>query len=97
MGATDAVIEAARLRLRPILMTTATTVLGLVPLSLGLGVGGEIQASLARVVIGGLLASTLVTLLLIPVTYNTVATWLARARAAKRRWSEEHMDQKATA
>jgi HAE1 family hydrophobic/amphiphilic exporter-1 len=97
MGATDAVLEAARLRLRPILMTTATTVLGLVPLSLGLGVGGEIQASLARVVIGGLLASTLVTLLLIPVTYNTVATWTARARATRRRWAEEQADQKATA
>jgi HAE1 family hydrophobic/amphiphilic exporter-1 len=97
MGATDAVLEAARLRLRPILMTTATTVLGLVPLSLGLGVGGEIQASLARVVIGGLLASTLVTLLLIPVTYNTVATWTARARATRRRWAEEPADQKATA
>jgi HAE1 family hydrophobic/amphiphilic exporter-1 len=97
MGATDAVLEAARLRLRPILMTTATTVLGLAPLALGLGVGGEIQASLARVVIGGLLASTLVTLLLIPVTYNTVASWSARARATRRRWAEEQTDQKATA
>ncbi len=96
MGAADAVIEAGRLRLRPILMTTATTVLGLAPLALGLGVGGEIQAALARVVIGGLLASTLVTLLLIPVTYTTVAGWLARARAARRHWSEES-DQQATA
>ena len=77
MGAAEAVVEAGRLRLRPILMTTATTVLGLVPLALGLGVGGEIQASLARVVIGGLLASTLVTLLLIPVTYTTFTGWLA--------------------
>ena len=97
MGAADAVLEAARLRLRPILMTTATTVLGLLPLSLGLGVGGEIQASLARVVIGGLLASTLVTLLLIPVTYNTVASWTAKARAAKRQWKDEEIDRQATA
>jgi HAE1 family hydrophobic/amphiphilic exporter-1 len=96
MGAADAVIEAGRLRLRPILMTTATTVLGLVPLALGVGVGGEIQAALARVVIGGLLASTLVTLLLIPVTYTTVAGWLARARASRRHWSDES-DQQATA
>ena len=88
MGAADAVIEAARLRLRPILMTTATTVLGLLPLALGLGVGGEIQASLARVVIGGLLASTLVTLLLIPVTYTTVAGRLARVRASRREWTD---------
>ena len=97
MGAADAVIEAGRLRLRPILMTTSTTVLGLVPLSLGLGVGGEIQAALARVVIGGLLASTLVTLLLIPVTYTTVAGWMARARAARRDWASDESDRQATA
>ncbi len=97
MGAAEAVIEAARLRLRPILMTTATTVLGLVPLALGLGVGGEIQASLARVVIGGLLASTLVTLLLIPVAYTGTAGWLARSRAARRQISSERSDRQATA
>jgi HAE1 family hydrophobic/amphiphilic exporter-1 len=57
-------------RLRPILMTTLTTVLGLFPLSLGLGEGGEAQAPLARVVIGGLLSSTLITLVLIPVVYS---------------------------
>ena len=68
----EAVVESARRRLRPILMTTLTTVLALLPLSFGWGAGGEIQASLARVVIGGLTASTLVTLLLIPVTYLSV-------------------------
>ena len=57
-------------RLRPILMTTFTTVLGLLPLSFGLGEGGEAQAPLARVVIGGLLSSTLITLVLIPVVYS---------------------------
>ena len=69
MGVRQAVVESGRLRLRPILMTTLTTILGLLPLSLGLGAGGEIQASLARVVIGGLTASTLVTLIFIPVIY----------------------------
>jgi HAE1 family hydrophobic/amphiphilic exporter-1 len=59
-------------------MTTATTVLGLVPLALGWGTGAEIQAALARVVIGGLLASTLVTLVLIPVAYTTTARLVAR-------------------
>jgi hydrophobic/amphiphilic exporter-1 (mainly G- bacteria), HAE1 family len=67
----NAVVESGKLRLRPILMTTLTTVLGLLPLSFGWGAGGEIQASLARVVIGGLTASTLITLVLIPVVYIT--------------------------
>jgi HAE1 family hydrophobic/amphiphilic exporter-1 len=97
MGAADAVVEAGRLRLRPILITTATTVLGLVPLALGLGVGGEIQAALARVVIGGLLASTLVTLVLIPVTYTTVANWVAVSRASRRQWADEEPDRQAIA
>ena len=65
----EAIIEAGRLRLRPILMTALTTILGLVPMALGFGMGAELQASLARVVIGGLLASTLITLLLIPLVY----------------------------
>ena len=78
-----AVIEAARLRLRPILMTTATTVLGLLPLSFAIGSGAELQAALARVVVGGLLASTLITLVLIPAIYVLVADYAAR-RAARR-------------
>ncbi|MAO64320.1 MAG: acriflavin resistance protein [Balneola sp.] len=77
----EAVIEAGRLRLRPILMTTLTTVLGLLPLSFGWGAGAEIQASLARVVIGGLTASTLVTLVFIPVVYVTADSILERVKA----------------
>ncbi|MDT8437101.1 MAG: efflux RND transporter permease subunit [Gemmatimonadota bacterium] len=65
----DAAVESARLRLRPILMTTLTTVLGLLPLALGVGIGADLQAALARVVIGGLLASTLITLVLVPTLY----------------------------
>lgn len=76
----EAVVEAGRLRLRPILMTTLTTVLGLLPLSFGLGAGAEIQASLARVVIGGLTASTLVTLVFIPVVYISADKILERAK-----------------
>ena len=64
-----AIIQAGERRLRPILMTTATTVLGLAPMALGIGEGAELQSPLARVVIGGLLASTLITMLLIPVLY----------------------------
>ncbi|HUT63527.1 MAG TPA: efflux RND transporter permease subunit, partial [Anaerolineae bacterium] len=66
----EAITTAGTRRLRPILMTTFTTVLGLLPLSFGLGEGGEAQAPLARVVIGGLLSSTLITLVLIPVMYS---------------------------
>ncbi|MDZ7772758.1 MAG: efflux RND transporter permease subunit [Balneolaceae bacterium] len=81
MGVREAVIVSGRLRLRPILMTTLTTVLGLLPLSFGLGAGAEIQAALARVVIGGLTASTLVTLVFIPVVYITTDGLLRKARA----------------
>ena len=70
MALYDAIKLSGSRRLRPILMTTLTTVLGLLPLSFGLGEGGETQAPLARVVIGGLLSSTLITLVLIPVIYS---------------------------
>jgi HAE1 family hydrophobic/amphiphilic exporter-1 len=66
----EAVEQAGRTRLRPILMTTLTTILGMLPMSLGLGEGGELQAPLGRVVIGGLAASTLVTLVLVPSVYT---------------------------
>src|SRR5690606_9179797 len=87
MDVRAAVIEAGRLRLRPIMMTTATTVLGLLPLSFAIGSGAELQAALARVVIGGLLASTLITLVLIPVIYVLVAD--LRERIAARRKSDD--------
>jgi HAE1 family hydrophobic/amphiphilic exporter-1 len=66
----EAIEEAGRRRLRPILMTATTTVIGLVPLALGLGEGGEAQAPMARAVIGGLLSSTLITLVFVPVVYS---------------------------
>jgi HAE1 family hydrophobic/amphiphilic exporter-1 len=83
LGAAEAVVEAGRRRLRPILMTTTTTVLGLLPLALGLGPGAEIQAPLARVVIGGLTVSTLITLVLVPAAYIGSTGLMARARAAR--------------
>jgi HAE1 family hydrophobic/amphiphilic exporter-1 len=81
-----AAIEAARTRLRPILMTTSTTVLGLMPLAIGVGEGAGLQASLARVVVGGLLASMAVTLFLIPTLYVTATRRTARAQEALARW-----------
>jgi HAE1 family hydrophobic/amphiphilic exporter-1 len=65
-----AIIEGGKLRLRPIIMTTITTVLGLFPLALGLGEGSELPAPMAITVIGGLIASTLLTLVVIPVVYS---------------------------
>lgn len=66
----EAVAEAGRRRLRPILMTTLTTILGLLPLALGIGEGADAQAPLARAVVGGLIGSTLITLVLIPAVYS---------------------------
>jgi len=66
----EAVELAGRTRLRPILMTSLATMLGLVPMSLGLGEGSELQVPLARVVIGGLLTSLAITLVLVPTVYT---------------------------
>jgi HAE1 family hydrophobic/amphiphilic exporter-1 len=66
----NAIREAARLRLRPIMMTTLTTVLGLAPMAMGLGEGSEMRTPMAITVIGGLLTSTMLTLLVVPVMYS---------------------------
>jgi HAE1 family hydrophobic/amphiphilic exporter-1 len=70
MDRLTAIKEGARLRLRPIMMTTLTTVLGLLPMAFGLGQGSEMRTPMAITVIGGLLTSTLLTLLVIPVMYT---------------------------
>ncbi len=70
MGLFDAAIEAGRVRLRPILMTALTTIFGLIPMALGVGAGNEIRAPMARSVIGGMLISTFLTLIFIPVVYT---------------------------
>ncbi len=70
MATREAMAEAGRRRLRPILMTTLTTILGLLPLALGIGEGADAQAPLARAVVGGLTGSTLITLVLIPAVYS---------------------------
>ena len=72
MAKVEAVLRAGTVRLRPILMTTSTTVLGLLPMALGLGEGAEIRAPMAITVIGGLLVSTILTLVVIPVVYATL-------------------------
>jgi len=80
MGVREAVVLAGRTRLRPILMTSICTALGLVPMSLGIGEGSELQAPLARVVIGGLITSTMVTLVFVPAMYTLFEEGLAGLR-----------------
>lgn len=65
----EATVRASKIRLRPILMTAFTTVFGLVPLSLGIGEGAQLQAPMARVIMGGIITSTFLTLVVIPVLY----------------------------
>jgi len=78
----DAVLDAGQVRLRPILMTTAAMIFGMLPMAIGLGKGGELQAPMGRAVIGGIMTSTLLTLVVVPVLYtylysfgNRVAAW----------------------
>jgi HAE1 family hydrophobic/amphiphilic exporter-1 len=74
-----ALVTAGRTRLRPILMTTAAMIFGMLPLFLGLGEGAEMRAPMARAVVGGLLTSTLLTLIVVPVVYtilDDIVAWL---------------------
>ena len=64
--------KGGRVRLRPILMTTSTTVLGLLPMAIGLGEGSELRSPMALTVIGGLITSTALTLLLVPTVYSVL-------------------------
>jgi len=70
MALRQAILEAGRVRLRPIVMTTVTTVLGLTPMALGLGRGADLRAPLAIAVIGGLISATALTLVAVPVAYD---------------------------
>jgi len=74
----DALVEAGETRLRPIMMTSLATVFGMLPIALGLGAGGEARAPMARAVIGGLITSTLLTLLVVPVVYTYLEALGAR-------------------
>ncbi len=76
----DAILEAGEVRLRPIVMTTVTTVLGLLPMALGIGRGADLRAPMAISVIGGLLVATALTLIVVPVVYSVV-------ESVRQRWS----------
>jgi HAE1 family hydrophobic/amphiphilic exporter-1 len=81
MDRRDALIQAGRVRLRPILMTTLALIAGMIPVALGQGEGGDFRAPMGIAIIGGVITSTLLTLLVIPTVYETLADardWLAR-------------------
>jgi multidrug efflux pump subunit AcrB len=81
MSALDAALEAGSVRLRPVLMTALAMLIGMLPMSLGLGEGGEQNAALGRAVIGGLIGATAATLVFVPVVYSVLAaTWHAPER-----------------
>jgi HAE1 family hydrophobic/amphiphilic exporter-1 len=81
----DALVEAGRIRLRPIVMTSVAIVAGMIPVALGLGEGGDFRAPLGRAVIGGVVTSTVLTLLVIPTVYEVMhgARVWARARLVR--------------
>jgi CzcA family heavy metal efflux pump len=79
MPLVEALVAAGKIRIRPILMTTLATLFGLLPLALGIGSGAELQRPLALAVIGGLLLSTLITLVVMPVLYSFVERSMTRA------------------
>jgi HAE1 family hydrophobic/amphiphilic exporter-1 len=84
LGRTEALLEAARVRLRPILMTTLAMIFGMIPLALGLTEGSEQRAPMGQAVIGGIITSSLLTLVVVPVIYSFLddfAQWAKRRRA----------------
>jgi hydrophobic/amphiphilic exporter-1 (mainly G- bacteria), HAE1 family len=78
MRVKDAVLQAAATRFRPIIMTTAAMIFGMLPLALGFAEGGEWRQAIGTVIIGGLLSSLILTLFLVPMIYNTWMGWFER-------------------
>jgi HAE1 family hydrophobic/amphiphilic exporter-1 len=88
LGRNEALLSAARIRLRPIIMTTVAMIFGMLPLAFALGEGSEARAPMARAVIGGLATSTLLTLFVVPVVYallDDVGVWVRKRREARAR------------
>jgi HAE1 family hydrophobic/amphiphilic exporter-1 len=88
----EALIEAGRVRLRPIIMTTLALIAGMIPVALGTGEGGDFRAPLGRAVIGGTITSTFLTLLVIPTVYEIMSEWREKARGVFRRRSHRRTE-----
>jgi HAE1 family hydrophobic/amphiphilic exporter-1 len=82
MGVDQALADACPIRMRPVLMTSLTLILALAPAAIGLGAGAETNAPLAIAVIGGMITSTLLTLVVVPAAYSLLENWRERRRAA---------------
>jgi HAE1 family hydrophobic/amphiphilic exporter-1 len=96
----DALVEAGAVRLRPIMMTTLAMIAGMLPIALALGEGGEFRAPMARAVIGGLITSTMLTLIVVPVAYSyfdDFGDWVKRIVVSKEREMEITAEQATTA
>jgi HAE1 family hydrophobic/amphiphilic exporter-1 len=83
MALRDAVVSSCRIRLRPILMTSLATVMGLIPMALKLGTGSEAYAPLARAIIGGLIVSVALTVFIVPAAYVIVYRQRSVAQEAR--------------
>lgn len=86
----DALLDAGQVRLRPIMMTTAAMIFGMLPMAIGMGNGGELQAPMGRAVIGGLVTSTLLTLVVVPVLFTYLHAF---GEWSKARWFYSHVDE----
>jgi HAE1 family hydrophobic/amphiphilic exporter-1 len=102
MGRDESLVQAGKTRLRPILMTTVSTCAAMIPISLGIGEGTELMAPMGVAIIGGLIASTIITLLFVPVLYSIIddnktrrimkkEMKMARIAALEAKWLEEDM------
>ena len=80
LNRTDAILKAGPVRLRPIMMTTAATILGMVPIALGLGAGSELRSPMAIAIAGGLISSTILSLIVVPVVYTLLDDLFPRKR-----------------
>jgi multidrug efflux pump subunit AcrB len=84
LSRSEALLAAGQVRLRPILMTTAAMIFGMLPLAIGLGEGSEQQAPMGRAIIGGVITSTLLTLVVVPVIYSYLDAFERRFKARRR-------------